>query len=177
MIQIQIDTDDILSNLDAVGLSQKELAAAANRAYHRTNKAVQRMMSKELSIGLETRNGKALKRRIRVQLRNGKIRLFIGLNDLPVSVLKGRMKQVRNGVVFRSKLYAGFFVATMPNGKKSAWYRRTQKRTDLVEANVKIQGDADRVIRMNVHDDIVELFRHHFETDIKGRLAKKAARL
>ncbi|UTW01228.1 hypothetical protein KDW99_08915 [Marinomonas rhizomae] len=177
MIKIDIDTKQILPALGAVELTQKEINAAAHRAYQRTAKAVQRHVLKVLSKELETKNSKAMRRRIVLKRRGGKFSLFVGLNDLPVSALKGRMKQVSNGVVFRSQRFEKAFIAKMPNGKKSAWLRRTKDRMSLSEVKAPIQDDAEKAIRRQLYDDIVELFRHHFETDIKGRLAKKAAKL
>lgn len=177
MIQIDIDTKQILPALGAVELTQKEINAAAHRAYQRTAKAVQKHVLKVLSKELETKNSKAMRRRIVLKRRGGTFTLFVGLNDLPVSALKGRMKQISNGVVFRSQRFDKAFIAKMPNGKKSAWIRRTKDRMSLAEVKAPIQDDAEKAIRRQLYDDIVELFRHHFETDIRGRMAKKAAQL
>ncbi|MBJ7550745.1 hypothetical protein [Marinomonas ostreistagni] len=177
MIQIDIDTAQLVPSLGAIELTQKEINAVAHRAHQRTAKAVQRHVLKVLSKELETKNTKAMRRRIVLKRRDGKFSLFVGLNDLPVSSLKGRMKQVSNGVVFRSQRFEKAFIAKMPSGKKSAWRRRNKNRNSLVEVKMPIQRDADAAIRRQIYDDIVELFRHHFETDIKGRMAKKAAKL
>lgn len=177
MIRIDVNTDQLLPSLGVIELTQKEINAAAHRAYQRTAKAVQKQVLKVLSKELETKNSKAMRRRIKLKRRHGKFSLFVGLNDLPVSALKGRMKQISNGVVFRGQRFDKAFIAKMPNGKKSAWLRRTKDRMSLAEVKAPIHGDAENAIRRKLYDDIVELFRHHFETDIRGRMAKKAAKL
>lgn len=177
MIKIDIDTSNLQPSIAAIGLTQKEIDAAAHRAYQRTAKDIKRLVLKALSRKLETRNSGTLRRRIRLSKRNGVFSLFVGLNDMPVGALKGKMKQISSGVVFRGQRFDGAFIAKMPNGKQSAWRRRNKNRNSLVEVKTPIQTESDEAIRREIYDDVVELFRYRFENDLKGRMAKKAAKL
>jgi len=175
-----IDLDDLTYIQDAVGATEEQLIASYNRALKRTAVTIRKLARKHLKDELQLKNVKALRSRLKdyVIKQHGltELKLWYGLNALPVSAFKGRMSQGSAGASFAPagpsgrRHYKGSFVARMRNGKRSIWRRLSADRNHLTEERVDVHKGLQESVEDEVFDQLPDIFLAHLETDLKGRV-------
>lgn len=160
--------------------TEKHMKLAYNRALKRTAVTLRALARRYLKDELKLRNLKALRKRLQqYQLKGGQgmaeLKLWFGLNPLPVSALKGRMTQTESGAVFKpagpsgNQEYDGAFLAKV-NGKKSIWQRASKRRNSIYEHSVPVHKGLQESIEDDVFEKIPGIFLKHFESDLKARV-------
>lgn len=183
-----IDTEEIDAIQNVFGATQAQVKAAYNRALTRTAKTMKSMANKKLKDELQVRRMKDLRRRLQTfrlkstskQTRLDELKLWFGMNDIPVSKLKGRIKAIGSkknpqGAMFspagkvKAQTYDDGFVANAYN-KRSIFTRTTQARYPIKEARVPVSDELQDAIEDEIFSELTDVFMKHFETDLKGRV-------
>lgn len=183
-----IDTEEIEAIQNIFGATQAQVRAAYNRALTRTAKTMKSLTNKKLKDELQVKRMKDLRRRLQTfrlkstskQMRLDELKLWFGLNDLPVSKLKGRMKPVGSksnpqGAIFspsgkvQSQTYDQGFIGRA-YGKRSIFTRSTEARYPIKEARISVADDLQDSIEDEIFSELTTVFMKHFETDLKGRV-------
>ena len=112
------------------------------------------------------------------------MKLWFGLNDMPISKLKGRVKRIGtkkspNGAEFKPassslnhQMYPDSFVARIGK-RKSIFTRKGKARYPVREETVPINDAIHVKIEDEIFDQIPDIFLKHFITDLKGRIAQR----
>ncbi|WP_105901428.1 phage tail protein [Vibrio gangliei] len=183
-----IDTEEIDAIQNVFGATQAQVKAAYNRALTRTAKTMKSMANKKLKDELQVRRMKDLRRRLQTfrlkstskQTRLDELKLWFGMNDIPVSKLKGRIKALGakkrpQGAMFspagkvKAQTYDDGFVANAYN-KRSIFTRTTQAQYPIKEARVPVSDELQDAIEDEIFSELTDVFMKHFETDLKGRV-------
>lgn len=185
-----IDTEELEAIQHILGATESQVKAAYNRALGRTAQTLRKISKPLVKDELQPRTMKKLRERIQYfrirstsQLEKlDEIKLWFGLDDVPVGILKGSVKRIGTkkkpkGSRFtpRGKLPAkdyerGFVASPYGKGKKSIYTRRTKRRYPLDEASVSISNNLQISIEDEIFDRLPEIFLKHYETDLKGRV-------
>ena len=173
-----------------LGGTDKEFRQAYNRALSRTAVTLNMLGRRLLRDELQARNLKAIRNRLqKFRLKkSGKaldeLKLWFGLNDMPISKLKGRVKRIGtkkspNGAEFKPassslnhQMYPDSFVARIGK-RKSIFTRKGKARCPLREETVPINDAIHVKIEDEIFDQIPDIFLKHFITDLKGRIAQR----
>lgn len=171
---LAFDFDDFDKRLDEIGeaydATPKQLKMATNRSLKRTAGTLRKLSSSGLKTELGLRNATALRRRMK-QYRVGKgkdaLKLWYGVNDMPVSAFKGRPKMVPGGVKMGETMIHGAFFARI-GGKRKVMQRYGAGRWTIGEATMPV---ADRMVQFledNVFVDVDTIFFKHFNHEIRA---------
>lgn len=172
MLGFDINAQQLEAIADEFAASESQVDKAYGRAANRTAGTLRRMASTGLKTELGLRNTTALRRRIkeyRIRGRRGRgVRLWFGVNNLPISAFKGRPRATPTGVKFGDITIHGAFLAT--RGGKLGVYERIGKAAFPI-APVKIPV-ADRImvyLEDRVFVDLDAIFFKHFAAEIRAR--------
>ncbi|WP_127110370.1 phage tail protein [Pararhodobacter zhoushanensis] len=182
MIRTEIDWQEIKAAADHLGATEKQVGMAISRALSRTAGTMRARASRALRKGLDVRRANTLRKRLR-ELRAGRrtrgsssgqqlreISLWIGLNDLAVSDLKGRPAKTATGAEFRGRTYQGAFVAVGKKGARTIYKRAGRGRFPISEQTFPIKDRADVILEDDVFDDLVDVFMKNFMSDLRARV-------
>jgi hypothetical protein len=183
--------------------SEQQMTAAFNKALRQTVNALYRTSVDTMIKTTGAKNRKVVQGRMRRAVRNvgnsrvaGTGRIWFGLNDLPVSALKGTMKNPRGlrpqnrkrdvlgrflpakggrGATFTpagtsalaAKTFADSFVANIRN-KRSIWIRNGSGRVN--EARMAIHAQMNSAIEKNEFGGAADMLMDYFEKDLAGRV-------
>ncbi|HHY0435716.1 TPA: phage tail protein [Vibrio parahaemolyticus] len=185
-----IDLEELEAVQLMLGGTDKEFRQAYNRALSRTAVTLNMLSRRLLRDELQARSIKAIRNRLqKFRLKkSGKaldeLKLWFGLNDMPVSKLKGRVRRVGTkkspkGAVFTPassalshQTYSDSFVARIGK-RKSIFTRKGQARYPVKEETVPINEAIHVKIEDEIFDQIPDIFLKHFITDLKGRVAQR----
>lgn len=185
-----IDLEELEAVKQMLGGTEKEFRQAYNRALSRTAVTLNMLGRRLLRDELQARNMKAIRKRLqKFRLRkSGKaldeLKLWFGLNDMPISKLKGRVRRLGTkksplGAEFKpgssslsSQMYSDSFVARLGK-RKSIFTRKGQARYPVREETIPINDAIHVKIEDEIFDQIPEIFLKHFITDLKGRIAQR----
>lgn len=181
-LDVLVDWQELRAVGDELQATDKQVVYALNRAMRRTATTLYRMAAKGLTKTLHLRAMKVLRKRLRTNLKSGMnktgkkrvddgVRLWFGLNDLPVSSFKDKPKETGAGAVFRDQEYAGAFVAR-PKGQSrpTIFKRKGADRLPIVEQLYPIDDKAMKFIEDEIWDDIEDIFWNHFQRDLRARV-------
>jgi len=172
MLHFDFDDKQITDLAAELGASDKDVKRAMNRAVKRTAGTIRRMSSKGLQTELGLRNATAIRRRIkeyRVGKGRGSVKLWYGVNDLPISAFPGRKRVTGDGVQVGEIRIDGAFL-TKIRGKQSAYIRHGRGRWDIREATVPIEDRARVYLEDEVFVEIEAILWKHFSHEIRAIL-------
>ncbi|EPZ5431763.1 phage tail protein [Vibrio parahaemolyticus] len=185
-----IDLEELEAVKLMLGGTDKEFRQAYNRALSRTAVTLNMLGRRLLRDELQARNLKAIRNRLqKFRLKkSGKaldeLKLWFGLNEMPISKLKGRVKRIGtkkspNGAEFKPassslnhQMYPDSFVARIGK-RKSIFTRKGKARYPVKEETVPINDAIHVKIEDEIFDQIPDIFLKHFITDLKGRIAQR----
>ena len=185
-----IDLEELEAVKQTLGGTDKEFRQAYNRALSRTAVTLNMLGRRLLRDELQARNLKAIRNRLqKFRLKKSgnaldELKLWFGLNDMPISKLKGRVRRIgtkksQNGAEFKpassllnNQVYPNSFVARIGK-RKSIFIRKGKARYSVYEETVPISDAMHVKIEDEIFDKIPEIFLQHFITDLKGRIAQR----
>lgn len=180
MLDFDIDTDDLERLAEELGAMPKEVRASYNRALTRTAATLRKLSSKGLQSHLGLARATAVRRRLkslRIRRQGGMnaVRLWYGLNDLPVSEFKGRVAQDgERGAVFLGTKRHNFPGAWTGNSrfarKRTIMQRVRESRYPIREAQLPIKDRADVFVEDEVFVKLNDIFWRHFTEDLRRRV-------
>lgn len=171
MLGFDIDDREITAIATEFAATPKQIDLARSRALKRTAATLRKLASTGLQTELGLRNAKAIRRRIKeYKVGKGKnsLKLWFGVNDLPLSAFKGRPSKTAGGIKFGNTTLHGAFFAKI-NGKRGVYQRAGASRSAISEARLPV---ADRImiyLEDEVFVDLDSIFFKHFRAEIKAR--------
>lgn len=178
MLRLEFDDKQIQDLIDELGLTERQARNAMTRALGRTTKTLRRMSELGIRSKLDVRKLAYLRQRLKsVRIGHSNFagaRLWYGLNDMPVSALRGKIKQAGDGASFTgragSHTFAGGFVRKSRHGsRRTIFMRKGDKRLPLVEARVPVKDEMDAFLEGDVFSQALDIFWKHFERDMLAR--------
>lgn len=181
MLHFDIDAKQIGNLITELGLTEKQAKFALGRAFRRTATTLRVMSERGLKSELDVRKLAYLRRRLRFSQFSRQnfegARLWYGANDIPVSALKGRIKETAGGASFSGKAgshsFDGGFVGKSKRGwtknARTIFTRKGKGRLPIAEAALPVKDRMDVFIEDEIFDQINEIFWNHFERDMLAR--------
>lgn len=196
-----VDVSQLRAIQAVVGASEKQMVAAYNRALKKTVQKLYRESIAMMIGEIGAKNKNAVKQRIKSYTSNvngsGKVagtgRIWFGLNDFPVSLMKGSMRNPRKikrkrdergrflpakgarGATFIPKAsninaisFPDSFVGVV-KGKKSIWVRH--ENGHITEAKSPIFDSVEQGIDGDIFNHATDDLMKYFEQDLRGRMA------
>ena len=181
MLTFDIDNreiDRIGKELDA---TPKEIRFSFSRALRRTAGTLRKESSKGLQSELGLRRAKILRRRLkdfRLKRSQGmdEVKIWYGLNNLPVSEFKGQVSETSTGAQHRGKLgthtVEGGFIRKKGGRGKNTILRRLKRTTHPVaEATLPIRDRANVFVEDEIFTQLQDVFFRAFRDDLTRRVA------
>lgn len=180
MFTLEIDQSKLKAIVRELGASDKQVRMSVHRALNRTATTLRKLSSQGLKSELELRNAKLLRRRLKtMKLKSaaaGGVRLFYGLNDMPISAFKGTSRKTKDGVKFRNKILTDAFIGKNQSGKRIVFKRKSEARYPIDEYQIDIKERADEYLKDNVFVQVDEIFFKNFKSDLRARTIYGAGR-
>lgn len=186
MIDFDIEASDLQRVSDEMGAMPKEVRASYNRALTRTAATLRKLSSKGLQSHLGLARAAAVRRRLktlRIRSSNGMngVRLWYGLNDLPVSEFKGRVSPAGTGASYSGPAGAHNFDRAWVGSsrfarKRTILQRVRESRYPVREAQLPIKDRADVFVEDEVFWKLNDIFWRHFTQDLERRVNYMRAR-
>lgn len=175
MLNFDIDWNELKAVSGELQASEKQFKAALSRACNRTAATLRRMSARGLKDELQLRTLSVLRKRLKsIKLKaKGKtgLVLWYGLNDLPVSSFKGRVRQTKEGADFRGHQFKGAFVAKSGiKGKRTVFKRTGSGRLPIAEQLLPIKDQADIFIEDEIFTQVEAIFWNNFRRDLAARV-------
>ena len=175
MLNFDIEWSELQAVAGELQASEKQFKAALSRACNRTAATLRRMSARGLKDELQLRTLSVLRKRLKsiklkAKSKTGLV-LWYGLNDLPVSSFKGRVRQTKEGADFRGHQFKGAFVAKSGiKGKRTVFKRSGSDRLPIAEQLMPIKDKADVFIEDEIFVQVEELFWNNFRRDLAARV-------
>jgi hypothetical protein len=177
MIHFDIEWNDLLRIGDELGASEKQIKLALARALKRTASKLRTLSAKGLRDELELKRLNALRKRLKsVKLRGDieGVKLWYGLNDMPVSWFRGRPVQTATGAAFRGRQFPGAFVARSRYAKGKTIFKRASKaRLHIEEQLMPVKDKADVFVEDRIFVQVEKIFWPLFQREIEARVKYK----
>lgn len=196
-----IDAGELRALAERVGATSAQMSGAYNRALKRTLAKYRKEALQLMLAQTGAKDKKVLQRRVKTfsqrlaltAVKPGEGKLWLGLNALPVSALKGRMtapppqtrrRDARGRFVRVSGSRGATFtpssaqIATLSfpdsfigivRGRESIWQRNG--RGFVHEATVPIYGPVRRAVSDDLYKEMNAELMRRFEQDMRGRIA------
>lgn len=183
-----IEMDEVFNIQRMLSANNQQVRLAMHRALRRTANTLKARSVKYLKDSLEAKNSKKIRQRFRFysfkKNKNefGEYKFWFGLNDIPISALKGSVRKLgtrkkplggqftpKSSMLTTQKYHEKAFVARV-NGKRSVFIRKGKRRFPVDEGAVPIVEEMKDHIDDEIFWDMHEIFIHHFEIDLKGRV-------
>ena len=180
------ELDVIRSQLNA---TREELHKAYGRALKRTSVTMQKLSRQLIRDEMRAKSIKAINERVQTfRIKRSKmedeLKLWFGLNDLTVSLLKGRLKRlgskkhprgarfIPSGSALSPQQYDKGFIAKIRK-TRSIYTRVGKGQYALEEGRVAVSDDLEVSIEDDIFEQLPEVFMHHFTVDLAGRVASR----
>lgn len=175
MIHFDIEWSDLQRIGEELGATQKQVKFALSRALARTASKLRTMSARGLKNELDLKRVSALRKRLKsLKLRKGGIegvQLWYGLNDMPVSWLKGRAKETAKGASFRGVEYPGAFIARSRYGRGQTIFKRKGKaRLHIEEQLSPVKDQAEVYVEDQVFVRVEDIFWPLFKRELAARV-------
>ena len=199
MSGIFIDASQLRAIQAELGATEVQYLAAYNKAVRQTSARLTKM-SAALLMDVTGAKGAVRKRRVKSFVtkanagKGGGGKIWFGLDDIPVSSLKGSMRQPRKvarqrdqrgrfvkgrtgprGATFTPRSerlsaisFPGSFIGTI-HGKRSIWIRNDDGF--LTEAKVPVYPAMTSAIGKGLYSQAGEMLLDYFSKDLRGRIA------
>lgn len=174
MIHFDINGEEMQAIAAEFRASERQINMAISRALSRTAGTMRRRTQQAVAKGLDLRRANTLRRRLRaLRLRRRgsaqEIALWVGMNDMRITNLKGSPSQGSQGASFRGVSYPGSFVARGRGGRLSIFKRRASGRLPLIEQTYPITDQVQVALEDEVFADIPDVFMSNFRADLRAR--------
>lgn len=180
MLQFEFDAKGLLDLVDELGATEMQAKFALSRALRRTAATLRRLSERGFKSELDLRKVAYIRKRLKsIKFRQASFEgagIWYGLNDLPVSMMRGSIKENKpSGASFSGKVgnysFKNGFVAKGQNGRgRSIYYRETKARLPIEEARAPIKDKLDVYIEDQIFDKIDDIFWKFFEQDLTARV-------
>jgi hypothetical protein len=176
MLHFDIDWSGLLQIGDELGATEKQVKFALSRAMRRTEATLRRMSSKGLTQELQLRAATLLRKRLKstklkMAASDASMTLWYGLNDMPVSALKGRPSRTKDGATFRDKEFSGGFVGRSKiKNRQTIFKRKGEERLPVTEQLFPVKDKAEIFIEDRIFAELEGVFWQHFKRDIQARV-------
>lgn len=181
MIGLHFEIEGIREIQEALGATDKQVKLSMHRAMDRTAATLRKMSQKGFQSELGLRRLAFIRKRLREMKFRGAtfdgVRLWYGLNDMPISYLKGGVRASRRAGASKNSQIGNFhyphgFILNNPkNGRgRSVFYRTGPSRYPLKEESAPIKDRMDVYIEDNIFDQVPDIFWHHFSSDLRSRV-------
>lgn len=172
-VRLELDLSEIEKVVLELGATPEVVRKSIGRALRRTASALRMRSMKAARETLDLRRSTDFRRRlkelrVRMHKTGGEVGVWVGLNDLAISQLKGRIREYSGGAAFRSMEFPGAFVARH-RGKRSIYKRAGKRRFPIVEQTYPIKDQMDVVLEDDVFPDAIEIFMRNFASDLRAR--------
>lgn len=176
------DAENVIAEL---GATPKQVQGALSRAANRTASILRMRVRRYLVSELQVQQAGLLRKRLRsIRIRglkgsggrwDGGSQLWIGLNPIPVSWVRGRATETAKGARLGKHEFDGGFVANSKYGrKKRTIFRRLgERRTPIQEQTIDIDDRMRVHIEDNLTDDADDIFWAQFVRDLQARVKFK----
>lgn len=174
MLAFDFDTGQIAAIAKEFDATEQQLSQAYSRALRRTATALKTSTGKQLRVRLGLRTAAAIRRRLqgfsfKKDGALGSVRMWFGMNDIPVSGFKGRAVQTADGAALGDRQFTGAFVGKNNKGVRTIMRRVGPKRFPIVEQQVVIDDEVRVFVEDEVFDGLDEIFFRHFRAEIRAR--------
>ncbi|PZQ21170.1 MAG: hypothetical protein DI569_12970 [Sphingopyxis macrogoltabida] len=178
MFDLKIDGREIEKLALDLALTEKQVRYAMTRALARTTSALRRMSERGLKSELDVRKVSYLRLRLKsVKVRGTRaegVRLWYGMNDMPVSALRGRLSSNTKGATFVGKAGAvsfpnGFVRKARSGSGPAILFRRGRERLPVDEGRVPVKDQMDSFVEGEIFEQVAAIFWKHFERDALAR--------
>lgn len=183
-----IDLDELEAVKQILNATEKEMMLAYNRALKRTAISFKSLLSKKVRDSVQARKLDYVRKRLKDyrvstpgEVLDG-LKFWVGLNDMAVHSLKGRMKQKspyayfspKSKAIDQKKARRGF---VLTGGKLGSNRLMFQRFASYKGAYHVVRTSIDTAVQDGIEDKLFnlspEIFLKHFETDLKGRIAMR----
>ena len=181
MLDFEIDGRELAKIGEELQATEKEIRYAFSRALRRTASTLRKESSKGLQSELGLRRAKLLRRRLKdFRIKRGKtmgeVKLWYGLNNLPVSEFKGQVSEASGGAQFRGKagrhtIEGGFVRKKGGKGKKTILRRVKRTTYPVAETTLPINDKAAVFLEDEVFTELESIFWRAFRDDLTRRVA------
>lgn len=178
MIHFDIDADDLLRIGDELNATPKQVKLALSRALDRTATRLRVLSERGLKSELGLRRVSYLRKRLKsIRLRaagSDGVRLWYGLNDMPVSSFAGTPVKTDSGASFRGHEFPGAFVARSgPKGRRTVFKRTSKNRLHIEEQLLPIKDQAETFVEDRIFPDLEDIFWPIFRRELAARVKFK----
>lgn len=179
MIHFDIDASQVRGLIEELGATEKQAKFALNRALNRTAATLRKLSASGLKSELDIKKAAYIRRRLKsIRFRGANfsgMKLWYGLNDMPVSTLRGNISGGRTGGASFSgkagtKSFPQGFVAKSQRGYgKTILMRKSKARLPIEEATMPVKDRMDVFVEDEIFVKVEEIFWQHFERDMAAR--------
>lgn len=178
MLHFDIDAGQIRNLIDELGVTEKQAKFALSRALRRTATTLRTLSQRGLKSELDIKRAGYIRKRLKTlsftRATFEGVKLWYGLNDMPVSALRGSIKQTRKGAAFSGKAgqqeFAGGFIRKSARGYgRTILKRQGKERLPLEEAEMPVKDRMDVFVEDNIFDKTEEIFWRYFVQDMTAR--------
>lgn len=175
MLHFDIDEKQLRSVASDLNATDKQVRLAFARALSRTAATLRKLSTKGIKDELQLRSLKFLRIRLKMlKLRrttNGsEIKLWYGLNDMPIGEFKGRPRKTSTGASFRDTDIQGGFVGKNRRRQPTIFKRIGAARLPVAEQTLPVKDRLDVFIEDNIFTQTETIFWKHFTADLQARV-------
>lgn len=171
MITVDFEGKRLAEVADELGATPQQARLAGIRAAKRTAGTLRRIASQGLKTELGLRNTTVLRKRIQAYRSDNRwsgYKLWVSINDLPVSAFKGRAKKVEGGIMYGDAMIHGAFFARL-SGRTKIMVRHGKGRWAIGEASIPVGDRVMSFLEDNVYADLSSIFFKQYLDDIRAR--------
>lgn len=180
MLHFDIDPAQVYALIAELGVTDKQAKFALSRALRRTAATLRRMSERGLRSELDIKKIAYIRRRLKsIKFRGASfegMKLWFGMNDMPVSALRGKVAKDRTGATFSGKAgshsFKGGFITKSARGYgRTILMRKGKARLPLEEAEMPVKDRMDVFVEDRIFVEVEEIFWKHFVRDMTARAA------
>lgn len=179
MINFEIDAQQIKSLIDELNVTEKQAKFALSRALGRTAGTLRKLSQAGLKSELDIKKVSYIRKRLKTIKFGGAgfsgMKLWYGLNDMPVSTLRGSISGGHTGGASFSgkagqKAFPKGFVTKSQRGYgRTILMRKGKARFPLEEAAMPVKDRMDVFVEDQIFVQVEDIFWKHFVRDMTAR--------
>jgi hypothetical protein len=180
-LSFEIDVEEIKALQAQLGATEELVGKATSRALKRTAATIRKQSSMQLRPLLGLRNAKVLRKRLR-EVKTGRgargsredIRVWLGMNDMPVSAFKGQPRKTGTGAAIKGHDFADAFIGKKKEGdgvgRRTIFKRAGEKHLPVREQSLPVANQMMGFVEDQILPDVGEIFMKHFRADLRARV-------